>query len=242
MARYWPRPKNFVKSLASFPFPSDTASLLQNRRFRRSSIFRNSPTSRDYTGTRRSQASPESRTQTVRVRRFLAAKPGNKRRLAIERNRTETTEERRQPVTLRNNLLDSTSYLVHPPKPLGLVKRRQSRDRMPVFPLNLPIEPRRNRVPRLGGLRGRMKRTQILRKRGDTATDARKRRREGEKRVCSRCIGHIVRQHFGADIRGETARARTRSAPQYQHGPLLANPANFLHPDLIVALRRVYRQ
>lgn len=29
---------------------------------------------------------------------------------------------------------------------------------------------------------------------------------------------------------------------RYQHGPLLANPANFLHPDLIVTLRRVYQR
>lgn len=35
---------------------------------------------------------------------------------------------------------------------------------------------------------------------------------------------------------------RERGSRQYQHGPLLANPTNFLRPDLIVTLRRVYRQ
>lgn len=49
-------------------------------------------------------------------------------------------------------------------------------------------------------------------------------------------ITSYIPQHFGLISAANMDRLR------YQHGPLLANPANFLHPDLIVTLRRVYQR
>lgn len=49
-------------------------------------------------------------------------------------------------------------------------------------------------------------------------------------------ITSYIPQHFGL------ISAANMDRLWYQHGPLLANPANFLHPDLIVTLRRMYQR
>lgn len=49
-------------------------------------------------------------------------------------------------------------------------------------------------------------------------------------------ITSYIPQHFDLISAANMDRLR------YQHGSLLANPANFLHPDLIVTLRRMYRR